>query len=125
MCCWSSSRPCSSSTAAVWEALWGSTPIITGMRAPFSRRAEEPGGQADFEHQQTSVEPLPVGCRQDRTTILEPTHAERQRRLWSDLPAPWNLRAAAPGLLPAFNKSVPLYVKAGFAGGCPGAGSAA
>src|SRR5215216_4178787 len=37
MCCWSSSRPRSSSTAAVWEALWGSTPIITGMWAPFSR----------------------------------------------------------------------------------------
>ena len=30
-------------------------------------------GQADFGHQQTSVEPLPVGCRQDRTTVLEPT----------------------------------------------------
>src|SRR5829696_655281 len=37
MCCWSSSWPCASSAAAVWEALWGSTPIITGMWAPFSR----------------------------------------------------------------------------------------
>ena len=32
-------------------------------------------GQADFEQGQSSVEPLPVGCRQDRTTILEPTQA--------------------------------------------------
>jgi transposase len=52
-----------------------------------------------------TVEPLPVGCRQDRTTVLEPTR-RRQRRLWSDLPAPWNPMAADPELLPGFNKSV-------------------
>jgi hypothetical protein len=39
----SSGRPCSSSAAAVWEALWGSTPIITGMRAPFSRADRDAG----------------------------------------------------------------------------------
>src|SRR5207249_12015081 len=29
MRCWPSRWPCSSSAAAVWEALWGSTPIVT------------------------------------------------------------------------------------------------
>jgi fructose-1,6-bisphosphatase/inositol monophosphatase family enzyme len=32
---------------------------------------EQPRGQADFGPQQSSVEPLPVGCRQDRTTVLD------------------------------------------------------
>src|SRR5215216_641157 len=41
MRCWPSRWPCSSSAAAVWEALWGSTPIITGIREPFS---SQPGG---------------------------------------------------------------------------------
>src|SRR5215212_4095226 len=43
MRCWSSTLPCSSSAAAVEEALWGSTPIITGMRAPFSRADKDTG----------------------------------------------------------------------------------
>jgi len=30
--------------------------------------------------------------------------------LWSDLPTPWNLRAAAPELLPAFNKSAAIQI---------------
>jgi hypothetical protein len=105
MRCWPSNWPWSSSAAAVWEVLCGSTPIITGTRAPFSRADRSyRGGQADFGQGQSSVEPLLVGCRQDRTTVLEPTR-KRQRGLWSDLPAPWNPTAADPGLLPAFNKS--------------------
>jgi hypothetical protein len=73
----------------------------------LSRRADRnaPGGQADFGRPQSSVEPLPIGCRQDRTTVLEPAQAERQWRLWSDLPTPWNPTAADPGPLPAFKKS--------------------
>src|SRR5919197_3168802 len=72
---WSSSSwPCWLSAAAVWEALWGSTPIITGMRAPFSKMTgRHRGGQADFGW---------------------------QRGLWSDLPAPWNPTAAAQGSYP-------------------------
>jgi hypothetical protein len=34
----------------VWEALWGSTPIITGMGAPFSRANRgNRGGQATLD----------------------------------------------------------------------------
>jgi hypothetical protein len=32
-------------------------------------------GRPTLSQGQSSVEPLPVGCRQDRTTILEPTQA--------------------------------------------------
>jgi hypothetical protein len=66
----------------------------------FLEGKRTPGGQADLGQGQSSVEPLPVGCRQDRTTVLEPTRNEWQWRLWSDLPAPWNPTAAAPEPLP-------------------------
>jgi hypothetical protein len=36
----------------------------------------------------------------DQETLLEPTQPGWQRRLWSDLPAPWNPTAADPELLP-------------------------
>jgi hypothetical protein len=75
--------------------------MVTGMGAPFSRVGRSNrGGQADFELWQSSVEPLPVGRRQDRTTVLEPTPPEWQRGLWSDLPAPWTLRLQTQGSYP-------------------------
>jgi hypothetical protein len=52
---------------------------------------------------QTSVEPLLGGCRQDRRTILEPTHRWHWQS-WSDLSAPWNPTAADHGLLPGIQQ---------------------
>jgi hypothetical protein len=47
--------------------------------APFlESQQDHRRGQTDLGRVQSSVEPLPVGCRQDRTTILEPT----RRRQW-------------------------------------------
>ena len=101
MRCWSSSRPRSSSTAAVWEALWGSTPMVTGMRAPFSRGGqEEPGGQADFGLGQSSVEHSRSGAGRTAQPFSSQLKPEWQRRLWSDLPTPWNLWAAAQSSYP-------------------------
>ena len=50
------------------------------------------------------------GAGRTAQPFLSQLTPERQWRLWSDLPTPWNPTAAVPGLLPAFNKSVPLYV---------------
>jgi hypothetical protein len=47
----------------------------------------------------SSVEPLPVGRRQDRTAILQPTRWW-QRSLWSDLPTPWNPMGCSQGSQP-------------------------
>jgi hypothetical protein len=63
------------------------------------------GGQANFEREQTSVEPLPVGCRQDRTTVLEPTQSRVAVRV-VERPAgtlePYGLQTQ--GSYPLFNK---------------------
>src|SRR5215217_8911878 len=109
MRCWPSSRPWSSSAAAVWEALWGSTPIITGMGAPFSRVDRKlPGGQADFGPGQSSVEPLPgrVPAGPHNRSGASP----RAAVVFVERPAgPWNPTAAASGLLPRIQlSSAPL-----------------
>jgi hypothetical protein len=81
--------------------LVGSTPIITGMGTPFSRGSKGQPERADrLGAGQSAVEPLPVGCRQDRTTVLEPAQAERQWRLWSDPPTPGTLRLQTQGSYP-------------------------
>ena len=74
MRCWSSSWPCSSSAAAVWEALWG------------RRRSSRHAGT-----------PLESRSGADRTA--QPFSSQlrrRQRRLWSDLPAPSNSNGCGP-----------------------------
>jgi hypothetical protein len=58
---------------------------LVGVDADHHRHTGAPFSRADRRHQegrptlgqsgQSSVEPLPVGCRQDRTTVLEPTQA--------------------------------------------------
>jgi hypothetical protein len=67
---------------------------------PFSRADKDTRRAGRLGQGQSSVEPLPVGRRQDRTTVLEPTQAERQWRLWSDLPAPWNPTVQTQGSYP-------------------------
>src|SRR5919198_4736672 len=104
---WPSSWPCSSSAAAVWEALWGSTPIITGIGGAFLEgRQGHRGGQADFGHQQSSVEPLPVGCRQDRTTVLEPTRPRVAAGVVERPASTLEPYGCSPGAPTAFNNSI-------------------
>ena len=107
MRCWPSSRPCSFRAAAVWEALWGSTPIITGMRAPFSKADRKIRRAGRLGAGQTSVEPLPVGCRQDRTTVLEPTQTSSgSGGCGATCRHPGTLRLQPQGSYRPFNKSV-------------------
>jgi hypothetical protein len=73
-------------------ALWGSTPMVTGMRAPFLKGGQENTGRADrLWAGQTAVEPLPVRCRQDRTTVLEPTRPRVAVAVVERPASTWNL----------------------------------
>jgi hypothetical protein len=63
---------------------------VTGRRFP--------GGQADFGQDRPLLSHSSGGCRQDRATVLKPTHG-RHWQSSSDLSAPWNPTAADHGLL--------------------------
>src|SRR5688572_20496301 len=97
----SSNWPCSSRTAAVWEALWGSTPIVTGMQTPFWRANKDTGRAGRLGAGQSSVEPLSVGCRQDRTTVLEPTQGRVAVGVVERPAGTLEPYGCSPGLLPA------------------------
>ena len=85
---------------------------LVGVDADHHRHAgtfleggqETPGGQADFGQGSPLLSHSRSGAGRTAQPFLSQPE-ERQRRLWSDLPAPWNPTAADPGLLPAFNKS--------------------
>jgi hypothetical protein len=67
---------------------------------------EHRGGQADFGQGQSSVEPLPVGCRQDRTTVLEPTQTSSgSGGCGATCRHPGTLRLQPQGSYRSFNKS--------------------
>jgi hypothetical protein len=86
-------------------SLVGSTPIITGMGAPFSRRTRTPGraGRLGASSPLLSHSRSGAGTPHNRSRANPRVAVGVVER---PAGAPWNPTAAAPGLYPPFNKSV-------------------